>query len=118
MDKFYVSKEWLKLRDRALIRDKYACQVNKRYKLLLEQATVVHHVLPREIFPEYELCLWNLISVKDTHTHNMLHIRGTCLLSKIGYEFLLKVIRKNNLNYEKIVKKYTEYKNKINPPSK
>ena len=53
-DPFYVSWDWKKLRRKILAIDKHECQHCKargRYK----RADTVHHVKPREEYPELEL---------------------------------------------------------------
>lgn len=78
----YTSRRWLKLRERILKRDNYICQYHKRYGRLV-QANTVHHIYPAELFPEYEWCEWNLISLsKDAH--NMMHDRDSHELTEEG----------------------------------
>lgn len=71
------------------------CQQSKRFGKL-KQAEVVHHVFPRELFPEYELELWNLISLTRAE-HNKLHDRETDELTPEGIELLKRVARKNGI---------------------
>lgn len=81
-DPFYDSPRWKRLRARVLKRDGYICQLSKRYGRL-EQATTVHHIFPREKYPEYQWEAWNLISV-STEMHDRLHNRQTHQLSAEG----------------------------------
>lgn len=85
-DKFYHSKKWERIRRAVLARDKYQCQVARRYGKTRE-ATVVHHIFPREQYPEYQWQSWNLISVSAT-AHNILHDRETHELTRYGEELL------------------------------
>ena len=62
----------MKLRASVLRRDGYMCQVSKRYGKFV-QAEVVHHVFPRDEFPEYEWEPWNLISVTLQEHRGVLH---------------------------------------------
>ena len=79
---FYNSARWRKKRKKILKRDKYMCQIGIRYGKRVE-ATVVHHIYPRDEYPEYQWCDWNLISV-SAESHNKLHDRVTNHLTQIG----------------------------------
>lgn len=59
-------------------------------------ATMVHHIFPRDKYPEYELERWNCIAVSD-ETHELLHIRATNGLSPLGWELLFETAEKNNI---------------------
>lgn len=83
---FYNSTRWLRLRERVLKRDGYLCQISKRYGKRV-QATVVHHIFPRENYPEYQWEPWNLISVSMA-AHNALHDRETDALTDEGRRLL------------------------------
>lgn len=74
VDLFYKSARWKKLREKVLRRDGYMCQISKRYGIA-RKAQTVHHIFPREEFPEYQWCTWNLISL-STEAHNKLHDRN------------------------------------------
>ena len=86
---------WTNLRAFILRRDKYLDQVALRYGKRIE-AQVVHHIFPREFFPQYTYAAWNLISV-STKTHNELHVRDSHKLTAKGYELLVRTARKNNI---------------------
>ena len=81
-DPFYKTKRWRQKRSHILKRDKYLCQISKRYGKRRE-ATIVHHIYPREDYPEYQWCDWNLISV-SVEMHNKLHDRVTNQLTALG----------------------------------
>jgi len=51
---FYESPEWRRLSKEVLEEDKHECQICKT-KGKYERATMVHHVKPREEFPELAL---------------------------------------------------------------
>ena len=91
---FYDSKRWLSLRESILRRDRYTCQENARFGKMRE-ATTVHHIFPREEFPEYEWKPWNLISL-TAEAHNMMHTREGELTAK-GKDLLRRTARKNNV---------------------
>lgn len=94
-DPFYLSRRWQKLRASVLRRDGYVCQVSKRYGKFV-QAEVVHHVFPRDEFPEYEWEPWNLVSVTKA-AHQSLHDRTNGLLSAAGVDLLRRTARKNGV---------------------
>lgn len=83
-DPYYKSKKWQRLRSAAMRRDGYQCQIAKREGHSIP-ADMVHHIFPRDIFPEYENKLWNLISL-SYEAHNMLHDRNTNALTQMGEE--------------------------------
>lgn len=70
-DQFYTSKRWRKLRAAALRRDKYQCVECRKY-FRSRTATTVHHIRPREEYPELEWRLDNLVSLCEA-CHNRLH---------------------------------------------
>ena len=87
-DPFYDTPRWKRLRAQALRRDGYTCQLSKRYGRLA-QATTVHHIFPREEYPEYQWELWNLLSV-STEMHDRLHNRQSNQLSAEGERLRLR----------------------------
>ena len=96
MSEFYSSRKWLRVRAAVLRRDGYMCQLSKRYGKMLE-ANTVHHIFPRDEFPEYELQPWNLISL-TSEMHNRLHDRVTNQLTEEGIKLLVRTARKNNID--------------------
>ena len=97
-DKELDSKRWDRLRRQVLIRDQYLDQIQKRFGRRVG-ATTVHHIFPREFFPEYTFEPWNLISV-STATHNTLHDRESHLLTAKGWDLLEKTARQNGVKYD------------------
>lgn len=89
---FYDSPRWIRKRKYVLSRDKYQCQVSKRYGRMV-QADTVHHIFPRDQFPEYQWCEWNLISLSHD-MHNQMHDRTTRELTAKGMELLRRTARK------------------------
>lgn len=81
-DPFYTSTRWRKLRKKILKRDKYMCQISKRYGKRVDAVTV-HHIYPRSHYPQWQWCSWNLISVSK-EAHNRLHDRLTDELTAEG----------------------------------
>lgn len=94
-DPFYKTGRWLRLREKALRRDGYQCQVAKRYGRRA-QATTVHHVFPREAFPEYQWELWNLISLAGD-VHDEMHDRQTGALTEKGVDLLRRIARREGV---------------------
>ena len=86
---------WKKLRAYILTRDKYLDQIALRYGNRIE-ATTVHHIFPREFFPEFTYCEWNLISL-SAKTHNRLHDRESHKLTDEGFELLRRTAKKRGM---------------------
>ena len=79
---FYKSSRWRKKREKILRRDGYQCVEAKRYGQY-EEATTVHHIYPREDYPELEYADWNLISVSGKR-HDTFHDRTTGAVTDKG----------------------------------
>ena len=93
-----TDKKWERLREMILARDDYLCQESKRYGKRI-QAQCVHHIFPREYFPEWKYEPWNLISLSNQQ-HDRLHDRTSHKLSEKGWELLLRTARKNKIAIE------------------
>lgn len=91
----FNSKRWQVLRARILRRDCYMDQLQKRYGKRITASTV-HHIFPREWFPEYTFEPWNLISL-SVATHNRLHDRDGHYLTAEGLELLERTARAQNI---------------------
>lgn len=91
-DKFYDSPRWKRLRQSVLRRDNYEDMEAKRYGKV-KAAELVHHIFPKDEFPEYAYESWNLISV-STSTHNTFHDRDTDELTETGRLLLVRTARK------------------------
>lgn len=100
-DPFYTTTRWKKLRQAVLRRDHFQCQQSKRVKLIPDEAVLVHHVLPREVFPEYQWESWNLISL-SLQAHNQMHDRETDHLTELGMQWAVRIARKQRLDLKKI----------------
>ena len=92
---FYKSSKWIALRNSILRRDGYMCQLSKRFGKL-KQAEIVHHIFPREDFPEYQYAPWNLISITRS-VHKDLHDQNTGELTQAGLELLRRTALKNGI---------------------
>ncbi|MBR0302682.1 MAG: hypothetical protein IJQ80_02420 [Clostridia bacterium] len=100
VDPFYKSKKWLELRAKALRRDGYTDQLLIR-EGKRRNATTVHHALPRERYPEYQYCLWNLVSMTD-ETHEAMHDRRFGTLTKEGELLMQEVADKNGVKLSRL----------------
>jgi len=108
VDKALNLKRWKRLREFVLARDQYLDQELKRFGKRRE-AKYVHHIFPREFFPEWTFEEWNLISL-SAETHNKLHDRSGHFLTEAGWSLLLRAARKNKIEiqpfwHEQLVKK-------------
>lgn len=97
---FYTDPRWTRKRAKILHRDKYLCQESKRFGKKVS-ATIVHHIFPREDYPEFEWCDWNLISLSMAE-HNRMHDRDTNELTAKGLELLDRTKRKYRREIERI----------------
>jgi 5-methylcytosine-specific restriction enzyme A len=71
------------------------CQLSKRFGKY-EQAQVVHHIFPRDEFPEYQYEAWNLISI-TTAMHMTLHDRTNGQLTDEGVKLLRRTARRQGI---------------------
>ena len=71
IEKFYGTEKWKRKRAAILARDKYQCQICKRYGRM-RQATEVHHIKHLEDAPELALVSENLVSLCKA-CHNKEH---------------------------------------------
>ena len=94
-DNWYLTPKWQRIRQSVLRRDKYMDMETARYGIP-KQAEIVHHIFPREEFPQYQYEMWNLISL-SRRTHNEMHDRDTDELTEKGMELLRRTCRKNNI---------------------
>lgn len=99
MNDFYMSKRWKQTRAAILRRDGYRDMVAARYTPFPPEATLVHHILPREDWPEYSFARWNLISVSMA-THNRLH-NPDGSLSEEGRKLMERTARKNGIRLDR-----------------
>ena len=94
-DPFYKSGRWLSLRAAVLRRDRYLCQEALRYGVR-RQAETVHHIFPKNEFPELAWEPWNLVALSEKY-HDAMHDRGTGALSRRGIELLRRTARQRGM---------------------
>ena len=87
-ESFYKSTRWKKLRAAVLRRDGYLCQEAKRYGKRLAASTV-HHIFPRDEYPQYQREPWNLVSL-SSKAHDEMHDRNTGKLTDKGKRLLYR----------------------------
>lgn len=86
----YGGSRWKKKRKYILRLDGYKCKIAAMYGRT-EEATIVHHIYPAELYPEYAWCDWNLISVSMA-SHNKLENRTTKELTELGRRLMERTI--------------------------
>lgn len=92
----YNSPRWKKKREHILRRDGWIDQVMIRDGVKIE-ADTVHHILPREQYPEYEWEDWNLISVnRMTHTKRI-HNVWNGDLTRLGKTLMIETAQANGV---------------------
>ena len=95
-ESFYKTKRWNRLRKAVLARDNYQCQESKRYGKNVP-ANTVHHIFPREEYPQYQWESWNLISLSGK-VHDELHDRTTRRLTDKGVDLQKRTALKYEIN--------------------
>ena len=86
----YNSPKWRRKRLKILRLDGYKCRVAAMFGRT-EEAVVVHHIYPAEIYPEYAYCDWNLISVSKA-SHNKFENRNTKELTDLGLQLMERTV--------------------------
>lgn len=92
---FYHTGRWVRKREKILRRDKYQCQYAKLYGRL-EEANTVHHIFPRQQYPQYAWEDWNLISLSAAN-HNKLENRATGELTAEGRALMEKKAKERGI---------------------
>lgn len=101
-DPFYRSTKWIKKRERIMRKYSYECQESKRFGIRVA-AEMVHHIYPKEIYPELAFIDWNLLPLTNTK-HNTFHDRENNEIIGRG------------LYWQR--KRKIEFENFYNPPTK
>lgn len=66
------------------------------------EAEVVHHIFPREQFPEYQWSLWNLISI-TAENHRQLHEKYGNKLTPVGERLRAEVAAREGIPLSRLV---------------
>ena len=61
----------------------------------------MHHILPRDQYPQYAWARWNLISLTQTN-HELMHNRLTGELSGIGRDLMMETARAQGIKLSKL----------------
>ena len=102
-DEFLLSKIWMSKSKAILRRDGYIDQYILKTTGRRIPANLVHHILPRETFPQYALEDWNLISL-SRHTHNKILHTFTGQLTREGRRLMYETAFENDIKMtEKIL---------------
>ena len=89
-EEFIHSRKWQFKQKNILRRDNFMDQYIFKTTGRMENANTVHHILPKEDFPQYALEDWNLISVSH-HTHSyILHNHTNGQLTNKGRELMME----------------------------
>lgn len=93
---WYDAKRWKEKRKHILLRDKWIDQYLLRQGVKVE-ANTVHHILPREEYPQYAMADWNLISVSENTHKKILHQKYTGKLTKVGRLLMQETAYRNGV---------------------
>lgn len=98
-DEFIWSEQWRRKSHSIMRRDGYIDQWILRTTGRTIPAEVVHHILPREDFPQYAMEDWNLISLsRKTHNHIMHTVKGK--LTNEGRKLMFETAFKNDIRLQ------------------
>lgn len=99
-DSFYTGARWKNLRRRILARAKFQDQLALR-EGRQEEANTVHHIFPRDAYPEYQYETWNLIAISG-RTHKLLHTPFGDL-SEAGWKLLKETAARQGVPISKLI---------------
>lgn len=102
-DEFIWSEQWRRKAHSILRRDGYIDQYILKTTGRMIEANLVHHILPRDEFPQYAMEDWNLISLnKQTHSRIIHTIKGK--LTNEGRKLMMETAFKQGIKlHEKIL---------------
>ena len=102
-DEFIWSEQWRRKAHSILRRDGYIDQYILKTTGRIIEANLVHHILPRDEFPQYAMEDWNLISLnKRTHSRIIHTIKGK--LTNEGRKLMMETAFKQGIKlHEKIL---------------
>lgn len=102
-DEFIWSEQWRRKAHSILRRDGYIDQYILKTTGRMIEANLVHHILPRDEYPQYAMEDWNLISLnKRTHSRIIHTIKGK--LTNEGRKLMMETAFKQGIKlHEKIL---------------
>lgn len=102
-DEFIWSEQWRRKAHSILRRDGYIDQYILKKTGRMIEANLVHHILPRDEYPQYAMEDWNLISLnKQTHSRIIHTIKGK--LTNEGRKLMMETAFKQGIKlHEKIL---------------
>ena len=102
-NEFLKSKQWTTKQKNIMRRDGYIDQYVKRTEGRTVQADLVHHILPKEEFPQYALADWNLIAVSRKTHMKVLHNPINGALTKEGQRLMIETAWINGVKLSETV---------------
>lgn len=100
--KFIKTPAWKWKRQNILRRDNFTDQWILQHEGRHIQGDLVHHILPKEDFPQYALADWNLITVsRRTHNRILHNMNGD--LTRKGKALMLETAEKNGIQLRRTI---------------
>ena len=102
-DSFLKTDRWKMKRANILRRDKFIDQYLLKTKGIMRDADTVHHIFPRDKYPQYAYEDWNLISLGSyTHSH-VIHNAHNGALTREGKRLMLETAWANGIKLTETV---------------
>lgn len=98
---FLDSKKWKTKRQNILRRDGYVDQYELSTTGRTVPGNIVHHILPKEKYPQYAMEDWNLITVSE-HTHRFILHNRNGSLTNAGYMLMRQTAIDNNIPLKRV----------------
>ena len=102
-DKLLGKRRWREKSQKILRRDRYIDQYIFKTTGRIKEANLVHHILPREKFPQYTFEDWNLISVSFNTHMKILHNPYTGELTKKGKQLMMETAYMNGVKLNETI---------------
>lgn len=100
-EKFLHSNDWKRTREQILRRDGYMDQYVKATTGRIISGNIVHHILPKEKFPQWALSDWNLITVSENTHRHILHNKNGAL-TKAGEALMRETAERNHIDLQRV----------------
>ena len=98
-DEFIWSEQWRRKAKSIMRRDGYIDQWILKTSGQMEPAQVVHHILPREQFPQYAMEDWNLISLSKKTHDKVIHTMSGKLTNE-GKKLMFETAFRNDIRLQ------------------